>query len=185
MTASAWARRGMLVLWLLCVWLLLWGTWRPDVLLLGIVVALVAVRWARLPAPPLRTRVRWARASLLLLRLGGDMLRASWEVTVTTVRGAGRTRSSVLRLYLRPDASDIAVVLACNRISLEPGSVVVDIDRHHDRLYVYVLDTPDTDAVERRRAESQRLLDAVLDAFPSRAGAARHGVGVVGDGRGS
>ena len=48
-----------------------------------------------------------------------------------------------------------------------------------------VIGAPDTDAVERRRAESQRLLDAVLDAFPSRAGAARHGVGVVGDGRGS
>lgn len=185
MTTSAWVRRGLLVLWLLCVWLLLWGTWSPAVLLGGTVVALAAVRWSRLPAPPLRTRVRWSRASLLLLRLGGDMLRASWAVAVASVRGADRTRSSVLRLHLRPDASDVAVVLACNRISLEPGSVVVDIDRHHDRLYVYVLDTPDTDAVERRRAESQRLLDAVLDAFPSRAGATRHGVGVVGDGRGS
>lgn len=184
MTASAWARRGVLVLWLLCVWLLLWGAWRPDVLLAGIVVSLVAVRWSRLPAPPLRTRVRWGRASLLLLRLGGDMLRASWAVTRTIARGAGRTRSSVLCLSLRPGASDIAVVLACNRISLEPGSVVVDIDRHQDRMYVYVLDTPDVEAVERRRRESQRLLDAVLDAFPTRAGAAGTGAG-TGGGKGS
>lgn len=184
MTASAWARRGVLVLWLLCVWLLLWGAWRPDVLLAGVVVSLVAVRWSRLPAPPLRTRVRWARASLLLLRLGGDMLRASWAVTMTVVRGAGRTRSSVLCLSLRPGASDIAVVLACNRISLEPGSVVIDIDRRHGRLYVYVLDTPDAEAVERRRGESQRLLDAVLDAFPTRAVATRDGAGTA-EGSGS
>lgn len=175
MTASVWARRGVLFLWLVCVWLLLWGAWRPDVLLSGVVVALVAVRWSRLPAPPLRTRIRWARASLLLLRLGVDMMRSSWAVTVATVRSGGRTRSSVVRLTLRPDASDVAVVLACHRISLEPGSVVVDIDRHHDRIYVYELDTPDADAVERRRDESQRLVDAVLEALPARAATARRG----------
>lgn len=168
MTATAWWRRALLALWLVMVWLLLWGTWRPDVVLFGVVVAVAVLRWSTIPAPPSRTRIRWARLLLLVARSGVDLLRSSWEVTRASLRTGDQTRSSVVRLRVPPEASDVAVALACNRVSLEPGSAVVDVDRDHDRVHVYEMDTPDLESVERRRAETQRLFDEVLEALPAR-----------------
>lgn len=169
-------RGGLVVLWLVAVWSMLWGMWRLDVVLSGVLVAAAVVKVSHFPALPMRTSTRWSRVPGLVLRLCVDMLRSSWQVAATTARRGHRTRSSLVAVRLPAGSSDTALVLACNRLSLEPGSIVVDIDRPRDLLYVYVLDTPDHEAVERGRNRVQRVLDDVTTTFASRGSAAGEGV---------
>lgn len=171
--ASILGRRALLVGWLVAVWLLLWGTWRLDVFLLGILVAVAAVSWSRLPAPVLRTRIRLRALPGLLFRFLVDMGRSSWEVALATVRAGRNTTSAVLAVPVPPATSDLAMMILCNRITLEPGTIVVDVDRHHDLMFVYRLDTPDRASVERGRAEIQQVVDDVLATFSPRDGGER------------
>jgi multicomponent Na+:H+ antiporter subunit E len=162
------ARRAFMVLWLVLVWLLLWGRLRGDVVVGGLVVAIAVLGWSRLPPLQLRTRTRWQRVPRLALRFAVDLVRSSWEVTLATFRTGRDTRSSVMALRLPAEAPDTAVLLACNRLSLEPGSIVVDVDRPNERLFVYQLDTPDEETAERTRQQAQGLVDDVLATFPAR-----------------
>lgn len=147
--------------WLLVVWTMLWGRVRTDVLLSGVLVAAAVLVASALPAVPLRSRVHWRRAPGLATRFAVDLFGSSREVLAATLRTGRRTRSSVLEIRLPAAVTDAAVVLVCNRISLEPGTIVVDIDRTHDRIFVYQLDTPDEAAVEGARERTRRVVEDV------------------------
>jgi multicomponent Na+:H+ antiporter subunit E len=169
---SAWVRRALVVAWLAVVWMLLWGHLDVLVGVSALLVAVVAAACSRLPPLPVRTGVRLRRLPGSVLRFLADLFRSSWAVAVTTVRSGPRARASVFALRLPPGTSDVALLLACNRISLEPGTIVLDIERSQDRVYVYQLDTPDRAAAERVREKAQRLFDGVLATFPSKQAAA-------------
>lgn len=157
------ARRAMMVLWLLVVWVLLWGSARVDVLLSGLIVAVAAVYIARLAPLPLRSRVRWQRVPGFAARLAIDLVRSSVDVALAAMRKGATIRSAVLEISLPPDLTDTALVIACNRISLEPGTFVVEIDRPGARIFVYELDTDDERAAEQVRQRAKRVLDDVAN----------------------
>lgn len=159
---SSLVRRGLVVAWLFLVWLLLWGSVRVDVLLSGVLVAVAAVWASALPPVPLRSRIRWTRVPGLTWRFLVDLVGSSVDVAVATFRRGRSVRSSVFALPLPDDVTDTALLAACNRISLVPGSLVVEIDRVHGRLFLYQLDTDDRADVERARARAQRVLDDAL-----------------------
>jgi multicomponent Na+:H+ antiporter subunit E len=171
------ARRALMVLWLVLVWVLLWGMLRVDLVVGGVLVAVAVLSWSRLPPLQLRTRTQWRRVPRLALRFAVDLVRSSWEVTLATFRTGRDTRSSVMALRLPAEVPDTAVLLVCNRLSLEPGSIVVDVDRPNERLFVYQLDTPDEETAERTRQQAQRLVDDVLATFPARTHGDRTGGG--------
>lgn len=155
------ARRAAMVLWLVLVWVLLWGSVRADALLSGLLVAVAAVYFATLAPLPLRSRVRWRRVPGFAVRLALDLVRSSVGVAVAALRKGRSTRSSVLEIPLPPDLTDTALFVACNRISLEPGTFVVEIDRPEGRIFVYELDTDDEHAAEQARQRVRRVLDDV------------------------
>lgn len=163
------ARRTAMVLWLLLVWVLLWGSVRVDVLLSGLLVAVASVYLSALPPLPLRSNVRWRPIPGFAARLAIDLVRSSVDVALAAVRKGGATRSSVLEISLPPDLTDTALVVACNRISLEPGTFVVEIDRPGARIFVYQLDTDDEHAAERARQRAQRVLEDVVNTVVRRA----------------
>lgn len=161
-------RQAHLVAGLTLVWMLLWGHVEPVTLASGIAVSVGVLALSRIPAHPRRTRLRWSRVPGVLGRLARDLPRSTWAVTrAVLVRGRG-TRASVLAVEVPHDASDTAVAVLCNRISLEPGSVVVDLDREHDLVFVYQLDTPDPDAAEAARAQLQGVVRDVTSALTPR-----------------
>lgn len=175
---SVWLRRALAVAWLAVVWVLLWG--RLDALVVGsgVLVGAAVALLSRLPPLTVRTRVRWRRLPWAVLRFVVDVFRSSWDVAVTTARKGRHTRSSILALRLPTGTSDAALLLACNRISLEPGTIVVDVDRRRELVYVYQLDTVDREAAERVRDDAQRLLDGIVATFPPTAPAPDGGDGL-------
>ena len=166
------AGRLIMALWLLLVWLLLWGRLDLAVLLSGAVVAVACVYASRLPALPGSSRVRWARLPGTLARFTWDLLRSTAAVAVTVVRRGPRTRSAIVEVQV-PCASDLVLALVCQRLSLVPGTVVLAMDRSRDVLFLYALDAGDPEAVERARADAQRAALDVVRTFAAGSGERR------------
>jgi multicomponent Na+:H+ antiporter subunit E len=159
--------RVLMAGWLLVVWVLLWGTLTPAVLLSGLVVAPLCLAACRLPAVPLRSRPRVGPALGALRRFAVDVAVSSAQVAWAVLRRGPATRSAIVAVRVPSRAerpSDLQVATAANRISLVPGTLVVDVDRPSDTLYVYVLDVRTDEDVETARRNSARAVDDVLAA---------------------
>jgi multicomponent Na+:H+ antiporter subunit E len=158
--------QGALLVWLVLVWNLLWGTWSWANLLSGVVVALVVT--TLLPLPPVVGGVR-VRGVGLLRFLGffvADLVRSAAQVAWLTVRPGGISRSAILRVQLRTD-SDLLLTIIAESVTLVPGSIVIDLDREERALILHVLHVEDDADVERRRASVLAEEERVVRAFGS------------------
>lgn len=154
----------LLALWLALVWLLLWGAVSPLVVLSAAVAAPVSLAACRLPGVPTSSRPRLRRWPGAVTRLLRDLVTSSAEVAWATLHRGPRTRSAVLRLRLT-GASDATITTVASRLSLEPGTLVVDVDRGTDTLYVYVLDVETDDDIARARRNMQRTAADITGAL--------------------
>jgi multicomponent Na+:H+ antiporter subunit E len=152
-----------LVVWLVLVWILLWGTWSWANLLSGTVVALAVL--LLLPLPPVvgGTRVR----PLALLAFVAHFL---VDVAVSGAQVAGRAlgpgvrQGAIVQVQLRAD-SDLLLTVVAENVSLVPGSLVLDLDRENRRLAVHLLHVEDDADLERQRADVLAIEERVVRAF--------------------
>lgn len=153
-----------LLLWLVVVWNLLWGTWSWANLISGLAVAVVIT--LVLPLPPVVGGVR-VRPGPLAVFLGTflvDLVRAGAEVAWQTVRPRGISGSAILRVALRTD-SDLLLTIVTEAVTLVPGSMVIEIDREHRVLGLHVLSV-DTEAdLDRQRRSVLSTEERVVRAF--------------------
>ena len=155
-----------LLLWLVLVWNLLWGTWSWANLLSGILLALVVT--TVLPLPPVVGSVR-ARPGALLVFLGQfvvDLVSSGAQVAWQTIRPSGIGRSATIWVQLRTD-SDLLLTIVSEALTLVPGSMVIDMDRERRILAVHILSVDDHDDVERQRASVLAQEERVVRAFGS------------------
>ena len=109
-----------LLVWLVVVWILLWGTWSWANLLSGAAVALVVM--LVLPLPPVvgGTRVR----PLPLIRFVGhflvDLAVSGAQVAWRAIGPGGVQQGAIVRVQLRAD-SDLLLTVVAETISLVPG----------------------------------------------------------------
>lgn len=155
--------RLLLAGWLLVVWVLLWGMLTPGVLLSGLLVAPLCLAASRLPAVRLEAVPRPGPALKAVGGFGLDVARSSAEVVWAVLRRGPQVRSAILALPL-PSLPDAVVAAIANRISLVPGTLVVDIDRPSNLLYVYVFDVQDEEGIEAARQSAERAVTAVVAA---------------------
>jgi multicomponent Na+:H+ antiporter subunit E len=139
-----------LLVWLVVLWLLLWGHVTVMSVLTGILLALLVTRLFYLPPVDLsgRFNVYWALA--FAWHFAVDLVRASILVAWQAVDPRGVPVNSVLAVQLHT-RSDLIMTLTAESISLVPGSLVVEVDRERSLLYVHALGTPDDAAAERVR----------------------------------
>jgi multicomponent Na+:H+ antiporter subunit E len=136
--------------WLWALWLLLWGSLSPVVVVGGLLVAVGVLLAFPLPAVPGRVGPRPVR---LLLLVGGvllDLVRSSVVVAWTAIRHGPRTRAAIIEVPLRVE-TDLAIAATANVTSLTPGTLVVHIDRDRRRLYVHTLPIPADGSTEQGR----------------------------------
>lgn len=156
----------LLVLWLVAVWLMLWRSVEPFVVLSGILV--VAGVLALFPLRPVRSRLfaRPIRVLWLAAYLGQNLVTSGLRVAWDAARDGPRAKALIVEVPILAD-TDFVVASAANMLSLGPGRFVLQIDRAARRFYVYVLvgRCADPDA---ERADAIAMQVRVARAFGTR-----------------
>jgi multicomponent Na+:H+ antiporter subunit E len=163
-------------------------------LVTGIVLAgLVSVVFY-LPAVQLSGRINPVRTVLVLLRLLGDIVRASVQVAALALAPRRRPPgpdSAIIAVPLRT-RSDLILTWTAVATSIVPGSLVIDTDRVSSTLYLHVLNVRTPAGIERCRASVLATERRIVRAFGSREdlerlalGDAAAGQAAVGQGRGT
>ncbi|MFE7845491.1 Na+/H+ antiporter subunit E [Microbacterium sp. NPDC057407] len=155
-------------LWLIALWMLLWGQLTWLAFLTGLIVAVFVTRVFRLPPVELSGRVNVFYGALFVL-----------EFVIALVRGSLTVAAQVLDLRRQPGAAIIAVPLITDddlimthtavTASLIPGSLIVDADRDRRILYLHVIGVRTEAGVEAQRAAVLHWERRIVMAVGSRA----------------
>jgi multicomponent Na+:H+ antiporter subunit E len=158
--------QGPLVVWLVLIWMLLWGTWSWANLLSGLLVALAVLTLLPLPHVAGGTRVRPVPLLAFLGHFVLDLFSSGAEVAWQAVRPGGVHRTAIVQVQLRAD-SDLLLTMVAEATSLVPGSLVLDLDRERRVMALHLLPVRDLDDVERKRAGVLVVEDRLVRAFGS------------------
>ncbi len=175
-----------LLVWLVLVWMLLWGTWSWANLISGTVLALAVT--VLLPLPPVVGGTRLHPLGLVVFvgYFVVDLVRSAALVAWQTLRPGGIGHSAIIQVQMRTD-SDLLLTIVAESLTLVPGSVVIDMDRQRRTLSLHILHVRDLADVERRRAAVLAEEERVVRAFgsPAEIAALAPGVAPPGAGRGT
>ena len=139
-------------LWLIALWMLLWGQFTVLAAVTGLVVALFVTRVFRLPPVELSGRVHLWYGAAFVVMFFFAVLRGSLLVAWQTVNLARYPGTAIIAVPLRTD-DDLIMTHTAVTASLIPGSLLVEVDRPRRILYLHALGvaTPE-DAAHQRRA---------------------------------
>lgn len=131
-------RQWPLLVALVVLWMLLWGSVSWLNLATGLVLAIAVTRALYLPPVELSGRFNPFWFALFLVRFLGALVVASFQVAFLALTpGAGRN-NSVIAVDLRT-RSDFIMTLTAVALSLIPGSFVLEVEREQSLLYLHVL----------------------------------------------
>jgi multicomponent Na+:H+ antiporter subunit E len=155
-----------LLIWLVVVWFLLWGTWSWANLISGVAVALAVM--LLLPLPPVvgGMRVRPLPLLAFVVSFLTDLVVSGASVAWRALRPAGVSSGALVRVQLRVD-SDLLLTMVAEAVSLVPGSLVLDLDRERRRLAVHLLHADDLADVDRQKAAVLATETRLVRAFGS------------------
>lgn len=150
--------------WLVVVWVALWGQLTVLALVTGVLVAALVTRFFYLPPAEASGRFNPYRFVILAAMFVFDLMRGSFHVAWLAIRPRRVSVSSIIQVDLRT-RSDLVMTLTAEAITLIPGSFVVEVDRANTILYLHVLDATTTEDVERMRrtvfAQEERIIRAL------------------------
>jgi multicomponent Na+:H+ antiporter subunit E len=155
-----------LMVWLVVVWMLLWGTWSWANLLSGLVVAFVLLVLLPLPHVVGGTRVRPLPLLVFLGHFLADLVVSGAEVAWEALRPGGLRSTAIVQVQLRVD-SDLLLTMVAEATSLVPGSLVLDLDREGRVMTLHVLPARDLADVERKRSHVLVVEQRLVRAFGS------------------
>lgn len=153
---------------LVVLWMLLWGSVTPLTIVTGVVVALGVTRAFYLPAVELSGRFNLFWFAVFVGRVLVEMAVASFQVALLAVGPRSRHGSALVKVDLTT-RSDFILTGTALAVSLVPGSVVIEVDRASTVLYVHTLSVRTEAEVEKARAHVLGLERDLLRAWGSRA----------------
>lgn len=159
-----WLRRWPMAIWMIIVWVLLWGDLTVANIFTGVAVSLVLLRVMPMPKVGFEGRVSVIGVLVLLGRLLVDIVAASAQVAYQALRLGRQPRGAVIRVKLA-SSSDLILTLTAELTVIVPGSIVVEAHRLTGMLYVHLLDAHAPGAVEKARstvlAQEKRVMYAL------------------------
>ncbi|TDB82974.1 hypothetical protein E1264_30355 [Actinomadura sp. KC216] len=128
-------RLGMAV-WLLAVWLLLWGRVDAATVTGGLAVVLIAYAVSRLPTVPLVTRVRPVPFAKAALEFAWDLLVSSIVIGWHALRAPGQVQGAIIEVDAQ-SRSELVMLAVTTSVSLRPGTLLVGIDWERSLLRIH------------------------------------------------
>ncbi len=155
-------------IWLVALWMLLWGQFTLLAFVTGVVVAVFVTRIFRLPPVELSGRVNlwWGLVFIgsFLVALVVGSLTVAWQV-LDWRRQPG---TALIAVQLRTN-DDLIMTHTAVTASLIPGSLIVDADRDRRILYLHVLGVRSAADVEEHRESVLRWEERIVRAVGSQA----------------
>ncbi|WP_286683096.1 Na+/H+ antiporter subunit E [Corynebacterium sp. S1S1] len=156
----------LLFLFTLIIWVMLWGEVTFANVLSGILVATLLN--LAMPIPP---------NSALDINFGGmvrlfgswtiDFVKASISVSWLAIRRADPPPTAIIKVPMRTN-DDISLTTAMALINLQPGGIIVDIDKREKTLTMHILDASSTSKVAEQINQLTRIERRVIRAFENR-----------------
>ena len=156
----------LLFLFTLIIWVMLWGEVTFPNVLSGILVATLLN--LAMPIPP---------NSALDINFGGmvrlfgswtiDFVKASISVSWLAIRRADPPPTAIIKVPMRTN-DDISLTTAMALINLQPGGIIVDIDKREKTLTMHILDASSTSKVAEQINQLTRIERRVIRAFENR-----------------
>ena len=155
-------------LWLIALWMLLWGQFTWTAFLTGLVAAVVVTRVFRLPPVELSGRVNLWYGAIFVLRFLAALVQGSLTVAAQVLDWRRQPGTAIIAVPLRVD-DDLIMTHVAVTTSLIPGSLVVDADRDRRILYLHVIGVRSGRDVERQRQSAWDWERRIVLAVGSRA----------------
>lgn len=154
------------VIWLTIVWLMLWGSISP-LMIVGGVLASTAILLA-FPLPPIQFdgRVHPFKLVSLIAHFAKDLTLASFQVAWLAIRPGAPPLNAVIEVDLMSD-SELYLTITAELVSLVPGSLLIEVSRTQGRLYLHILGAKDLAGAEKARAAARTQERRVVEALAS------------------
>ncbi|WP_424936766.1 MULTISPECIES: Na+/H+ antiporter subunit E [Bacteria] len=138
------------LVWLVVLWMLLWGQFTPLSVVTGVVVAVFVTRVFRLPTIELSGRVNLWWALVLVVQFLAAVVHGSLSVAAQVLDPRRQPGTAIMAVPLRY-ADDLVMTHIAVTSSLIPGSLVVEADRDTRTLYLHVIGVRSRADVDRQR----------------------------------
>ena len=158
--------RPLSVIGITLVWVALWGSISPLVLVSGVILGwTIAVVF---PLPPIYWQGRLHPWGLVVLvaTLLRDLVVSSARLVTLAFHRTVKLNAGIVRVDLHSD-DDLYQVAVAEMISLVPGTVVVEVVRHPRRLYLHCIDLTGDNPTARIHTMVDGVEQRVLRAFGS------------------
>ncbi|GAA3028177.1 Na+/H+ antiporter subunit E [Microbacterium dextranolyticum] len=166
--ASAIWRQLPFFVWLIALWMLLWGQFTVLAAVTGLIVAIFVTRIFRLPPVELSGRVNLWYGFVFVVTFVFALVRGSLIVAWQTLDLRRYPGTAIVAVPLRTD-DDLILAHVGVTASLIPGSLIIDIDRDRRILYLHVLGVSSDADVEKQRRSVQGWEARIVRAVGSRA----------------
>jgi multicomponent Na+:H+ antiporter subunit E len=156
------------IVWLVALWMLLWGQFTVLAFLTGLAAAIFVTRVFRLPPVQLSGRVNIWRGIVFVAAFVVDLVRGSLTVAWQVVDVRRQPGTAIVAVPLVID-DDLIMTHTAVTASLIPGSLIVEADRDRRVLYLHVIGVRSDRDVEKQRASVQQWERRIVQAVGSRA----------------
>lgn len=153
--------------WLIAVWMLLWGQFTVLAFGTGVIVALVVTRVFRLPPVELSGRVNVWWLLVFAVEFGWALVRGSLTVAWQAI-SPGHPGTAIIAVPLTTDDDLIQTHVAVTA-SLIPGSLLLEADRDRRILYLHIIGVASDADVEHHRRDVQHWEERIVRAVGSKA----------------
>ncbi|QEW01683.1 Na+/H+ antiporter subunit E [Microbacterium lushaniae] len=154
--------------WLIALWMLLWGQFTVVSFLTGLVAAIAVTRVFRLPPVQLSGRLNFWYGLVFVVTFLTDVVRGSLIVAAQVLDFRRQPGAAIIAVPLRTD-DDLIMTHVGVTASLIPGSLIVEADRDRRILYLHVIGVRSDADVEKQRAAVLLFERRIVRAVGSRA----------------
>jgi len=154
--------------WLIALWMLLWGQFTVVAFVTGVVAAVFVTRVFRLPPVELSGRVNLWWGVVFVVEFAFALVRGSLLVAMQVLDFRHLPGTAIIAVPLRTD-DDLIMTHTGVTASLIPGSLIVDTDRDRRILYLHIIGVRSDSDVEKQRASVLHWEERIVRAVGSRA----------------